>query len=143
MATVQEGWPATLEGEAACLAPVFELTLRGRLPFNPSQLELNRYREEIHQTFQPLLVMVRNQTIPAEFGVAMGLLESVPRAERERRILEDLLSREDRYRDQAGSLASLILETKQLALAGEAPERILALLAERESGSTQLPALET
>ena len=142
MASVQEGWPAAPGGEAARLAPVFELTLRGRLPFNPSQLELTRYREEIHQTFQPLLVMVRNQTIPAEFGVAMGLLESVPRAERERRVLEDLLSREDRYRDQAGSLAGLILEAKQLALAGEAPERILALLAERESGSDPPPALE-
>jgi exonuclease SbcD len=132
MSRLREAGPSvSAEGEAR-LAPVLELTLRGRLLFPTSQLELPRYREEILRVFEPLLVMIRNQTVPAEYGVALGLSGNVSRSERERRVIEDLLSREDRYRDQAASLAGMILETKQLALAGEAPERILALLAEQQ-----------
>ncbi|MFN6201168.1 MAG: hypothetical protein ACK496_01655, partial [Acidobacteriota bacterium] len=62
----------------------------------------------------------------------LGLTELTSRAERERRVIEDLLTREIRYRDHAASLAGLILEAKRLALSSEAPERILDLIARQE-----------
>ena len=47
-------------------------------------------------------------------------------------VIEDLLTREVRYRDHAAALAGLILEAKHLALTSEAPERILDLIALQE-----------
>jgi exonuclease SbcD len=113
-------------------APVIEVTLRGQLGFRTAELELNRYREEIRRIFNPLLVIIRNQTLPVELAVGLGLTEQTTRAERERRVIEDLLTREIRYRDHSAALAGLILETKRLTLASEAPERILELIGRQE-----------
>jgi DNA repair protein SbcD/Mre11 len=45
-------------------APVLEFSLRGYLGFKSALLDLNRLREEIKREFNPLLVMIRNQTAP-------------------------------------------------------------------------------
>jgi DNA repair exonuclease SbcCD nuclease subunit len=117
--------------EADSPAPVIELLLRGHLGFKNSMLEINRIRDEIKQEFDPLLAMVRNQTVPVEYAVAAGLSEHVSRSERERRVIEDLISRDARYRDQAQIMAGLILETKRLALGDEEPSRIAELIEQR------------
>src|SRR5262245_7732582 len=109
-------------------APVIELTLRGRLGFKSSMLEINRMREEIKREFNPLLVMMKNQTVPVEYAVAAGLSEGVSRAERERRVIEDLIARDSRFRDQAQALAALVIEAKRLALADETPSRIIEMI---------------
>jgi DNA repair protein SbcD/Mre11 len=109
-------------------APVIELTLRGRLGFKSSLLEINRLREEIKREFNPLLAMIKNQTVPVEYAVAAGLSEGVSRAERERRVIEDLIARDSRYRDRAQSLAALVIEAKRLALADERPDRIIEMI---------------
>jgi DNA repair exonuclease SbcCD nuclease subunit len=114
-------------------APVIEFTLRGRLGFKSSLLEINRLRDEIKSEFNPLLVMIKNQTIPVEYAVAAGLNEHVPRAERERRVIEDLIARDSRFRDQASAMASLVIEAKRMALAGERPPRIIELIEQRVS----------
>ncbi|HZF39626.1 MAG TPA: hypothetical protein VE715_12435, partial [Blastocatellia bacterium] len=124
--------------EEAGEAPVIELMLRGRLGFKSSLLEINRLREEIKREFNPLLVMMKNQTVPVEYAVAAGLSEGVSRAERERRVVEDLIARDSRFRDQAQALAALVIEAKRLALADETPSRIIEMIerkiAETESG---------
>jgi hypothetical protein len=56
------------------------------------------------------------------------LSEGVSRAERERRVIEDLIARDSRYRDQAQSLAGLVIEAKRLALADETPSRIIEMI---------------
>ncbi|MGH9801136.1 MAG: metallophosphoesterase family protein, partial [Blastocatellia bacterium] len=113
--------------EADPLPPVIELALRGQLGFKNSLLELNRIRDEIKKEFKPLLVMVRNQTVPVEYAVAAGLSENVTRGERERRVIEDLISRDARFRDQATDFAGLILEAKRLALANESSASIAVM----------------
>ena len=117
--------------EAVGEAPVIELTLRGHLGFKSSLLEINRLREEIKNEFNPLLVMMKNQTVPVEYAVAAGLSKSVSRPERERRVIEDLIARDSRFRDQAQSLAALVIEAKRLALADEAPSRIVEMIEQR------------
>jgi DNA repair exonuclease SbcCD nuclease subunit len=117
-------------------APVIEFTLRGRLGFKSSLLEINRLREEIKSEFNPLLAMIKNQTVPVEYAVAAGLSESVSRAERERRVIEDLIARDSRFRDQASAMASLVIEAKRLALAGERPPRIIEVI-EQKVAETQ------
>lgn len=116
------------DGNEAALPPVIELALRGQLGFKNSLLELNRLRDEIKKEFKPLLVMVRNQTVPVEYAVAAGLSENVSRSERERRVIEDLISRDARFRDRSTDLAGLILEAKRLALGNENPAQIAELI---------------
>ncbi|MBO0859018.1 MAG: hypothetical protein J2P21_11195, partial [Chloracidobacterium sp.] len=120
--------PHEAAGEGTEGAPVIELTLRGRLGFKSSLLEINRLREEIKKEFNPLLVMMKNQTVPVEYAVAAGLSEGVSRAERERRVIEDLIARDSRFRDQAQALAALVIEAKRLALADETPSRIIEMI---------------
>ncbi len=112
-------------------APVVELSLRGHLGFKNSLLEINRIRDEIKTEFNPLLAIVRNQTVPVEYAVAAGLSEHVSRAERERRVIEDLISRDARFREQAIAMAGLILEAKRLALSDEQPSIIAELIEQR------------
>lgn len=117
--------------ETEALPPVIELALRGHLGFKNALLELNRLRDEIKKEFKPLLVMLRNQTVPVEYAVAAGISEHLSRAERERRVIEDLIARDARFRDQAPAIAGLILETKRLALNDEQPARITELIEQR------------
>ncbi len=122
--------------ETDALAPVLELSLRGHLGFKNSLLELNRIRDEVRQRFNPLLVVLRNQTVPVEYAVAAGLHEHVSRAERERRVIEDLIARDARFREQASGIAGLILEAKRLALSQEQPARIADLIEQRLAATT-------
>jgi DNA repair exonuclease SbcCD nuclease subunit len=124
--------------ETTVPAPVLEFSLRGHLGFKSPLLEINRLRDEIKKEFQPLLVMVRNQTVPVEYAVAAGLKEHVSRAERERRVIEDLIMRDTRYRHRAEVMASLILEAKQLALAEEQPAQIVETI-ERKLTESHAP----
>ena len=113
------------------LAPVIELSLRGQLGFKNALLELNQIRDEIKKEFNPMLVMVRNQTVPVEYAVAAGMGEHVSRGERERRVIEDLISRDARFGNQASEMAGLILEAKRLALGEETPGGISQMIESR------------
>ncbi|MFN0085762.1 MAG: exonuclease SbcCD subunit D [Blastocatellia bacterium] len=115
-------------------APVVELSLRGHLGFKTALLDLNGVRDRIRKEFRPLLVMIRNHSVPVEYAVAAGMTEEVSRGERERRVIEDLIARDARFKDQAVAMAGLILEAKQLALGGESPARITELIAGRQLG---------
>ncbi len=112
-------------------APVIELSLRGHLGFKNSLLEINRIRDEIKVEFKPLLTIVRNQTIPIEYAVAAGISEHISRAERERMVIEDLIARDTRFREQTTVMAGLVLEAKRLALTDELPSKIVELIEER------------
>jgi hypothetical protein len=64
------------------------------------------------------------------------LSEHVPRAERERRVIEDLIARDSRFRDRTVPLAGLVIEAKRLALADEQPARIVEMI-ERKLSETE------
>lgn len=112
-------------------APVIEVVLYGRLDFPPSLLDVNRVRDEIRKEFCPLLALVRDQTIPNDYAIAVGLRRDIPRAERELRVIEDLVKRDARFRDRSAEMAGLIVEAKRLALVDEDPARIADLIAQR------------
>jgi DNA repair exonuclease SbcCD nuclease subunit len=118
-------------GQTGVLAPVIELTLRGQLGFKNALLDLNRIRDQIKREFNPMLVMVRNQTVPVEYAVAAGMGQHVSRGERERRVIEDLIARDARFGNRAGEMAGLILEAKRLALGNETPSGISKLIESR------------
>jgi DNA repair exonuclease SbcCD nuclease subunit len=118
------------------LAPIIEVTLRGQLGFKNSLLEIRRMREEIEQRTGALHVMMRNQSVPVEYAVAAGMDAQAPRHERERRIIEDLIVRDARFRDRARDMAELVIESKRLVLSQESPDKILELIEQKLSGPT-------
>jgi DNA repair protein SbcD/Mre11 len=108
--------------EKSELAPVVELTIAGKIGFKPALLEVNRLKDEIEDEFQSLLALVRNQTVPVEYA---GPDKRLPHAELERRVIEDLISRDSRFSDRSSELAQMLLELKRLALTEEPPSEIL------------------
>jgi DNA repair exonuclease SbcCD nuclease subunit len=116
-------------------APIIEVTLRGQLGFKNSLLEVRRMREEIEERTNALHVMMRNQSVPVEYAVAAGLDAQAPRQERERRIIEDLISRDARFRDRAHEMAELVIEAKRLVLSQALPDEIFKLLEQKLDGA--------
>jgi exonuclease SbcD len=110
------------------LAPIIELNLRGHLGFPNSQLNLPKMKDETRELTGALHVMVTNRSVPVEYVVAEGLDTEASRGLRERRIVEDLIARDTRFRDRAPRMAALVLEAKRLALSDETPEKILELI---------------
>lgn len=112
-------------------APIIEITLRGRLGFKNSLLEIKRIREEVQQRTGALHVMLRNQSVPVEYAIAAGLDAQATRQERERRIIQDLIARDNRFKHRAEEMAELVIESKRLALSQEPPDKILDLIAQK------------
>jgi DNA repair exonuclease SbcCD nuclease subunit len=112
-------------------APIIEINLRGHLGFKNSLLDMRRMREEAAAATGALHVMLKNQSVPVEYAVAAGLDADTSRAHRERRIVEDLIARDTRYRDRAREMAELVLEAKRRALGDEPPEVILELIEQK------------
>ena len=79
----------------------------------------------------PLHIMLKNQSVPVEYAVAAGLDADTSRQERERRIVEDLIARDTRFRDRAREMAELVLEAKRRALGDEDPSEILSAIEQK------------
>jgi len=112
-------------------APIIEISLRGHLGFKNSLLDLRKMREEAQGLTGALHVMMRNQSVPVEYAVAAGLDADTSRAQREQRIVEDLITRDTRYRDRAREMAELVLDAKRRALGDEDPAEILSAIEQK------------
>ncbi len=112
-------------------APIIEISLRGHLGFKNSLLDLAGIREAARAHTGALHVMVKNQSVPIEYAVAAGLDADTSRQERERRIVEDLIARDTRFRDRSRELAELVLEAKRRALGDDTPADILELIEQK------------
>jgi len=125
--------PATSDAPA----PIIEISLRGHLGFKNSLLDLRRLRDEAQTLTGALHVMMRNQSIPIEYAVAAGLDADTTRAQREQRIVEDLIARDTRYRERAREMAELVLEAKRRALGDDSPADILGLIEQKLDSSAR------
>jgi DNA repair protein SbcD/Mre11 len=108
--------------------PIIEISLRGHLGFKNSLLDLRKMREEARELTGALHVMLKNQSVPVEYAVAAGLEADTSRAQRERRIVEDLIARDNRFRDRSREMSELVLEAKRRVLGDEPPAAILDLI---------------
>lgn len=106
--------------------PVIEITLGGVLPFNRYDLDTDYIEQIINAAWDTLTTRVRNQTAPVEFEFQMD--QTTGRAELERAIVQDLLSRDARFRPAAAAWSAGALELKRLALEASPVEAILAHL---------------
>ncbi len=114
--------------EAAYIAqssrPVVEVTLSGVLSFNRYDLDVSHIEHIVTAAWSPLVTHVRNQTAPAEFALQME--ETTSRPELERTIVQELLTRDARFRPAAAAWTAGALDLKRLVLEDSAPEAIIA-----------------
>ena len=111
------------EAESNSPQPIVEVTLRGHLGFPNSLLEFDEIRKQVQEKTGALHVRLKNNTVPVEYGVVID--DNASRETRERRAIEDLVARDNRYQKNAQEMAELIIGAKQMALNDDAPDKIL------------------
>lgn len=127
----REARPA-VEGETA---PIIEITLRGQLGIPNSLLETKKIRDEAQEITGALHVRVKNQSVPVEYAVAADVEEDAGREKLEKRVIEDLVFRDNRYKNRPVDIAEAVIGAKRLALSEEEPEKIAEFIQVKVSGS--------
>jgi DNA repair exonuclease SbcCD nuclease subunit len=117
------------EAESKNPAPILEIRLTGHLGFKNSLLEIDKIRTEAQKSTNSLHVRLRNFSAPVEYAVAADLDANASRELRERRVIEDLIARDNRFKTRAQEMAELVVGAKRLALSDEPPEKIYELIA--------------
>jgi len=115
---------AMLRAEEIGQNPVVELRLQGSLQFDRSSLELSRIEQIIEDTYHPLLVRIRDHTESDASEIAVT--EDATRAEIERHVVRELVGRDAGRKEHAEFWTWMILDLKDMALARNAPEKIIA-----------------
>jgi DNA repair exonuclease SbcCD nuclease subunit len=105
-------------------APIIEIILRGHLGFPNSLLQLKEIREEAQKITGALHIRIKNHSVPIEYAVAADVDEDVSREKLERRVVEDLIVRDSRYKARVEDISEAVIGAKRLALSDEEPEKI-------------------
>lgn len=109
--------------------PIIEITLAGRLGIPNSLLEMQKIRDQAREMTGALHVRLKNHTSPVEYAVAEDVEADASREMLERRVIEDLVFRDNRFKSKSEQMARLIVGVKRLALSDESPEKIVDLIA--------------
>lgn len=114
--------------------PIIEIILRGQLGFPNSVLEMKAIRDNAQAMTGALHVRIKNNSIPIDYAVAADLEQDASREILERRVVEDLVVRDNRYKKNMAEIAEAVVGAKRLALTDEEPEKIAEFI---RSKSTQ------
>jgi DNA repair exonuclease SbcCD nuclease subunit len=111
-------------------AAIIELTLRGILGLPNSQLELKKIRDEAKTITGALHVRIRNHTTPLDY-TGRDLPDDAEGRERiERRVIEELIIRDNRFKTRPDEIAGLVIGVKRDALNDESPDKIAEAIAQ-------------
>jgi hypothetical protein len=78
-----------------------------------------------------LCIRIKNQSVPVEYAVAADLEEDASREKLERRVIEDLISRDKRFKAVSAVMSDAVIGAKRLALSDEPPEKIAEFIAQK------------
>lgn len=117
---LNEARPAESEGAR----PIIEVTLRGRLGFPNSRLEIAKIRDEVRRITNALHVRVRNHSVPTEYFDDPNERMEMDRSELEHRVVEGLVARDSRFKENAQDISEAVIGAKRMALLDEPPEKI-------------------
>jgi len=131
---ITEGVLNKVQGEARIAEedqpqPIIEITLRGHLGFPNSLLEMQKIREEAQKFTNALHVRIKNHSAPIEYAVAADLEEDASREKLERRVIEDLIIRDNRYKVRSEEMAEAVIGAKRMVLNDDEPEKIADFIA--------------
>lgn len=106
--------------------PVVEIILRGVLPFNRFDLDLDHVLRLINEAWSPLITRVQNKATPAEFDIDADTQAARP--ELERGIVQELLERDARFRPTAEAWTKVALDLKRMVLDGSPADALIDVL---------------
>jgi len=106
------------------IAPIIEITLRGQLGFPNSLIETKRIRTEARKIAGALHIRLKNVSVPVEYAVAADMPEDASREHLERRVVEDLILRDNRFKTRVDAISDAVIGAKRLALGGEDASQI-------------------
>ena len=122
--------------QADSLRPLVQVNLVGTLAFDADSLDRAYMEEMVRTHFQPLYARVDNNTSDRDYVPDGGDIDGRDRStwhELERRIFEDLVSRDNRYLATKEQWSVVLAELKQMALQKDDPERIAQFLREKRT----------
>ncbi len=108
---------------------IIEIRLRGHLGFQNSALELDKIRTKAKELTNALHVMIKNHSVPVEYAVAADVDEDISREKLERRVIEDLIFRDNRYKTRMDDVTDAVVGAKKMVLENESPEKIADFIA--------------
>ena len=120
--------------------PIIEVTMRGHLGFPNSELQLKEIRDKALEITNALHVRIKNHTAPVEYAVAADVAEDISREKLERRVVEDLIIRDNRYKTRIESIAEAVVGAKRMALTDESPDKIADFIALKLNEQVEQPA---
>ncbi len=130
------------KAEAGQPEPIIEVTLAGRLGVPNSLLEMQQIKDETKRLTGALHVRLKNHTTPIEYAVAEDVEDDAGRDIRERRVIEDLVVRDNRFKGKSEQIAGLIVAVKRQALSDESPEQIADVIGAALAGDDK-PAIDS
>ena len=115
--------------EAGKPQPIIEISLRGQLGFPNSLLEIQKIRDEVRSITDSLHVRIKNHTIPADYAETSNDLDDPGRERLERRVIDDLVIRDSRYKTRMDDISDAVIGAKRMALGDEPAEKIAEFIA--------------
>lgn len=109
--------------------PIIEIALRGQLGFPNSLLEMQKMRDEVKEITGALHVRVKNQTVPADFLDTDDETPDEGREHLEKRVIADLVSRDNRYKSIGMDVSDAVIGAKRMALSDDEPAKIAEFIA--------------
>jgi exonuclease SbcD len=112
-------------------APIIEITLTGRLGFPNSTLEMQKMRDEAKAIAGALHVRIKNHTVPAGDVDLPEEITDLGRDSLERRVIDDLVARDNRYKARQREVSDAVIGAKRMALGDEPAEKIADFIAHK------------
>jgi len=103
--------------------PVVVLRMTGVLPFDHSDLEIERIDELLREVFNPIVCSIKDVTIPNDFEIRVDVTMS--RDELEHFVVKELVERDVRRRDNSEIWTKTVLKLKDMVLAGGTSNEIV------------------
>ncbi|MDQ3856377.1 MAG: hypothetical protein M3281_08315, partial [Chloroflexota bacterium] len=120
--------------------PVLHVSLRGTLQFADDALKLDALENLVRDRFEPLVVRLKNNTVPTGYDGRVAMTEDgqIDRRALELQVLTDRIGLDSRYAARAPELAGLFQRIKDLALE-EAPAGEIVELLDRGLDGAKAP----
>lgn len=109
--------------------PIIEISLRGQLGFPNSLLEMQKMRDETRSITDALHVRIKNHSVPADYYETPEESDDAGRERLERRVIDDLVLRDNRYKTRSESISDAVIGAKRMALGDDEPRRIAEFIA--------------
>ena len=117
--------------------PIIEIALRGQLGFPNSLLEMQKIRDDAKSITGALHVRIKNQTIPADYLETSDEAPDEGREHLERRVIADLVARDNRYRTRPEDISDAVIGAKRMALGDDEPAKIAEFIALKTVSSSE------